>query len=117
LFVATAAPAEKRERPAVPSSSLRLLAPIRPESTRLLHLTAALLSDMFVARESATPHTEPAVDGRCLVATASAVFVRGPVDLKHGFYSEIKSSRVGMIVKGYGYRSEGSSDGSFPETL
>ncbi len=42
---------------------------------------------------------------------------RGPVDLKHGFYSENKSSRVGMIVKGYGYRSEGGNDGSFPETL
>jgi len=83
--IALAAPAEKREWATVTASGLRFLPPY---GTCHLHLVAALLSNPFVTSESSTPHTEPAVDGRCLVTTAHAVFVRSPVDLKHGFYSE-----------------------------
>jgi hypothetical protein len=100
LRIATVAEAtEKREWAAVPASSLRFLSLVCTQSTRHLHLVAALLANPLVASESSTPHTEPAMDGRCLVATTSAVFLRGPVDLEHDIYSDMKNSRVGMIVK------------------
>jgi hypothetical protein len=54
--VASAAPTEKREWPAIPANSLRLLALICTKSTRFFHLAAALLSNTFISSESSTPH-------------------------------------------------------------
>jgi hypothetical protein len=73
--VAEATKAEEREWPAVPAPSLRLLAVVFTQSTRQLHLVATFLANLLVASESSTPHTEPAMDGRCLRATTTAVFL------------------------------------------
>jgi len=70
------------------------------QSTRHFHLIATLLANPLVASKSSTPHTEPAVDGRSLRATTFAVFLRAPVnvDVDHDVYSDMKNSRVQMIV-------------------
>jgi len=90
--LAEAAKVEQREGSTVPAGGLRLLLLlfIFAQSARHLHLVAALLPNPFIACESSTPHTEPAMDGRCLGAMTLSVFLRGPVDLEHGFYSEMK---------------------------
>jgi len=72
--VAEATKAEERKWAAVPAHSLRLLAVMITYSTRQLHLVAAFLANLLVASEGSTPHTEPAMDGRCLRATTPAVF-------------------------------------------
>lgn len=71
LRIATVAEAtEKREWASV---SARFFGISFAQSTRHFHLIAALLANPLVASESSTPHTEPAVDGRSLRATTSAV--------------------------------------------
>ena len=71
--VAEATKAEEREWAA--ARHLRLFAVVFTQSTRQLHLVAAFLANLLVASESSTPHTEPAMDGRCLRATTPAVFL------------------------------------------
>jgi len=80
--MATVAEATKAQEREWAASSLRLLAVVFTISTRQLHLVAAFLANLLVASESSTPHTEPAMDGRCLRATTPAVFLRSPVDLE-----------------------------------
>jgi len=113
LCIATVAEATKAEEREWAAS---LLAVVFTQSTRQLHLVAAFLANLLVASESSTPHTEPAVDGRCLRATTPAVFLRSPVDLKveHDIWCDMKNNRVRMIVKWCRGRSEGSRDGSYP---
>jgi hypothetical protein len=75
--LAEAAKVEQREGSTVPASGLRLLLLlfIFTQSARHLHLVAALLPNPFIAGESSTPHTEPAMDGRCLSAMTPSVFL------------------------------------------
>ena len=68
-IVASAEATEKGEWAAVPASSLFSVS--FPQSTRHLHLIAALLADPLVTSESSTPHTEPAMDGRSLLPTTT----------------------------------------------
>lgn len=77
LCIATVAEitqAEERQWTA-PARSLRLFAVVFSYGTRQLHLVASFLANLLVAGESSTPHTEPAMDGRCLRATTAAVLL------------------------------------------